>query len=76
MWGSGARGLSVKMLVSCAGASGLEREKVGLWRGLQREIGGLWGWFVAGYNPGALAERFAFGLAAVNRPAVGGDETA
>ena len=31
------------MLVSGAGASGLEREKVGLWRGLQGEIGGLRG---------------------------------
>ena len=51
-----------------AGVSGLEREKVGLWRGLQHEIGGFRGWFVAGYNPGVLAERLAFGLAAVNRP--------
>ena len=58
-------GLSVKMLDSGAGLSGLEREKVGLWRGLQREIGGLRDSILAHYNPGALAERFAFGLAAV-----------
>ena len=35
-------GSSVKMLVSGAGSSGLERENVGLWSGLKREIGALW----------------------------------
>ena len=46
-----------------------EVRNVGLWRRLQREIGGLHrGCILARYNPGALAERFASGLAAVNRP--------
>ena len=41
---------------------------MGLWRGLQREIGGLRGCILARYNPGALAKRFVFGLTAVNWP--------
>ena len=52
------------------GASGLEREKVGLWRGLQREIGGLRGCILARCNPGALAG------AGRSKPTLGGDETA
>ena len=69
------RGKVLKKMGGSGASSSVKN--AGLRSELERESGGLRNWLyrtrlagtLAGrYNPGALPERFAFGLAAVNRP--------